>query len=179
MVAQIEKALWLKTNGLIFDVRGRARVLILVAFLMLSTEGATWGVASKQFHAVMDDYQNEKYTPCYLTCDLFIKLYLIAIFDPLTKFKKISIEHLQWCGIPTEDAYSSGYLLWSHLGPNIQSKCSNIERNLCKTCPFRILNFKHPSVQLFYFVNVAGADLPFIVDLGTYSYSGVVHRKFV
>ena len=53
------------------------------------------------------------------------------------------------CGMPTEDAYSSGHLVLSHFGTCI---CSNVETNLSWTCLVSgPLNFEHPSVLLFYF----------------------------
>ena len=49
--------------------------------------------------------------------------------------------------MPTEDAYSSGHLVLSHLGTCM---CSNVETNLSWTCLVSgLLNFEHPSVLLF------------------------------
>ena len=46
------------------------------------------------------------------------------------------------CGMPTEDAYSSGHLVLSHLGTCM---CSNAETNLSWTCLVSgLLNFEHP-----------------------------------
>ena len=54
------------------------------------------------------------------------------------------------CGMPTEDAYSSGHLVLSHFGTCI---CSNVETNLSRTCLVSgPLNFEHPSVLLFCFL---------------------------
>ena len=51
------------------------------------------------------------------------------------------------CGMPTEDAYSSGHLVLSHFGTCM---CSNVETNLSWTCLVSgPLNFEHPSVLLF------------------------------
>ena len=53
------------------------------------------------------------------------------------------------CGMPTEDAYSSGHLVLSHFGTCI---CSNVETNPSRTCLVSgPLNFEHPSVLLFCF----------------------------
>ena len=49
--------------------------------------------------------------------------------------------------MPTEDAYSSGHLVLSHLRTCM---CSNVETNLSWTCLISgLLNFEHPSVLLF------------------------------
>ena len=51
------------------------------------------------------------------------------------------------CGMPTEDAYSSGHLVLSHFGT---CKCSNVETNISWTCLVsRLWSFEHPSVLLF------------------------------
>ena len=56
------------------------------------------------------------------------------------------------CGMPTEDAYSSGHLVLSHFGTCM---CSNVETNLSWTCLVSgLLNFEHPSVLLFSFFNI-------------------------
>ena len=53
--------------------------------------------------------------------------------------------------MPTEDAYSSGHLVLSHIGTCM---CSNVETNLSWTCLVSgPLNFEHPSVLLFCSVN--------------------------
>ena len=53
------------------------------------------------------------------------------------------------CGMPTEDAYSSGHLVLSHFGTCM---CSNVETNLSWTCLVSgPLKFEHPSVLLFCF----------------------------
>ena len=45
------------------------------------------------------------------------ELDLITNFDLITKFLEVSmIEHCNGCGQPTEDAYTSGHLVLSHLG---------------------------------------------------------------
>ena len=45
-------------------------------------------------------------------------------FWPYYQTLEVSIEHCNGCGMPTEDAYSSGHLVLSHFGNCI---CSNIE----------------------------------------------------
>ena len=53
------------------------------------------------------------------------------------------------CGMPTEDAYSSGHLVLSHFWTCM---CSNVETNLSWICLVSgFLNFEHPSVFLFCF----------------------------
>ena len=49
-------------------------------------------------------------------CELITELFLITDFDLITKFREVSIEHCNRCGLPTEDAYSPGYLVLSHSG---------------------------------------------------------------
>ena len=56
------------------------------------------------------------------------------------------------CGMPTEDAYSSGHLVLSHFGTCM---CSNVKTNLSWTCLVSgLLNFEHPSVLLFCFTKI-------------------------
>ena len=56
------------------------------------------------------------------------------------------------CGMPIEDAYSSGHLVLSHYGT---CKCSNVETNVSWTCLVSgLLSFEHPSVLLFLLPNV-------------------------
>ena len=74
-------------------------------------------------------------------------------FDPLLISTLLpiltSIEHLQRGDMPTEDAYSSGHLVLSHIGT---FKCSNVETNLSWTCLVSgLLSFEHPSILLFCF----------------------------
>ena len=69
---------------------------------------------------------------------LNLTFYLIA---------RVSIEHLNGCGMPTEGAYSSGHLVLSQFGT---CTCSNVETNLSWTCHLSgLLSFEHPSVLLF------------------------------
>ena len=55
--------------------------------------------------------------------------------------------------MPTEDAYSSGHLVLSHFGTCMGS---NVETNLSWTCLVSgLLNFEHPSVLLFCFLQLS------------------------
>ena len=47
-------------------------------------------------------------------CVLITEMDLITDFDLINKYREVSIELLNGCGYPTEDAYSSGYLVLSH-----------------------------------------------------------------
>ena len=81
------------------------------------------------------------------------------IFDPITDLDLITefvflpnCERFPWsicngCGMPTEEAYSSGHLVLSHFGTCM---CSNVETNI--SWPFFVsglLSFEHPSVLVF------------------------------
>ena len=60
------------------------------------------------------------------------------------------------CGMPAEDACSSGRLVLSHFGTCM---CSNVETNLSWTCLVSgLLNFEHPSVLLFSLLLSIGRD---------------------
>ena len=52
-------------------------------------------------------------------------------FWPHYKISEVSIEHCNGCGWPTEDAYSSGHLVLSHLGTCV---CSNVETIFTWAC---------------------------------------------
>ena len=84
---------------------------------------------------------------------------ITPIFDPITDLDLITkfdflpiIERFPWnicngCDMPTEDAYSSGYLVLSHFGT---CKCSNVETNVSWTCIVSgLLSFEYPLVFLF------------------------------
>ena len=79
----------------------------------------------------------------------FTDLDLITKFDILP-YGVRSMEHIcNGCDMPTDDAYSSGHLVLSHLWTCI---CSNVETNLSWTCLVsELFSFEHPSVLLFYF----------------------------
>ena len=56
------------------------------------------------------------------------------------------------CGMPIEDAYSSGHLVLSHFGT---CKSSHVETNLSWTCLVSgLLSFEHPSVLLFVLAEI-------------------------
>ena len=74
---------------------------------------------------------------------------LITEFDFLSNCARFPWNICNGCGIPTEEAYSSGHLVMSHFGTCM---CSNVETNLSWTCLVSgLLNFEHPSVLLFCF----------------------------
>ena len=80
-------------------------------------------------------------------------LYLITEFDFLPNCARFPQNICNGCGMPTEDAYSSGHLVLSHFGTCM---CSNVETNLSWTCLVSgPLNFEHPSVLLFCLVEVS------------------------
>ena len=72
---------------------------------------------------------------------------LITEFDLLPNWTRFPKNICNGCGMPTEDAYSSGHLVLSHFGTCM---CSNVETTLSWTCLVSgLLNFEHPSVLLF------------------------------
>ena len=83
---------------------------------------------------------------------------ITPIFDPITDLNLTEFDFLPncqrfpyniWngCGMPTEDAFSSGHLVLSHFWI---CNCSNVETNLSWTCLFSgLLSFEHPSVLQF------------------------------
>ena len=74
---------------------------------------------------------------------------LITEFDFLPNCTRFPWNICNRCGMPTEDAYSSGHLVLSHFGTCM---CSNVETNLSWTCLVSgLLNFEQPSVLLFCF----------------------------
>ena len=83
--------------------------------------------------------------------DLVTDLGLITEFDFLPNCERFPKNIINGCGMPTEDAYSSGHLTLSHFGTY---KCSYVETNLSWTCHVSgLLSFEHPSVLLFCFVS--------------------------
>ena len=71
---------------------------------------------------------------------------LITEFDFLPNCARFPQNICNGCGMPTEDAYSSGHLVLSHFGTCM---CSNVETNLSWTCLLSgLLNFEQPSVLL-------------------------------
>ena len=77
------------------------------------------------------------------------ELDLITNFELITKFREVSIEHCNWCGLPTDDAYSSGHLLLSHLGLAFILMLRPFCRKLVMSTD--LLSFQHLSVRLFCF----------------------------
>ena len=78
--------------------------------------------------------------------------------------REVSIEHCNGCGMPTEDAYSSGHLVLSHFGA---CKCSNVETNISWTCLVSgLLSFEHPSVLLFLLLQRDTSDQDNSQNLG-------------
>ena len=75
------------------------------------------------------------------------ELDLITNFDLITKFREVSIEHCNGCGQPTEDAYSSGHLVLSHLGLAFVLMLRPFFPELVMSTD--LLSFEHPSVLLF------------------------------
>ena len=75
---------------------------------------------------------------------------LITEFDVLPNCARFPWNICNGCGMPTEDAYSSGHLVLSHFGTCMWS---NVETNLSWTCLVSgPLNFEHHSVLLFCFL---------------------------
>ena len=80
----------------------------------------------------------------FLTLLLILTLLQNLTFYLIARFLK---NICNGCGMPTDDAYSSGHLVLSHFGT---CKCSNVETNLSWTCLVSgLLSFEHPSVRLF------------------------------
>ena len=59
------------------------------------------------------------------------------------------------CGMPTEDAYSSGHLVLSHFGT---CKCSNVETNISWTCLF--LDFWVSNIPRYFCFPWNNVELP-------------------
>ena len=86
--------------------------------------------------------------------DPITDLDLITEFDFLPNCKRFPQNICNGCGMPTEDAYSSGHLVLSHFGT---CKCSNVETNISWTCLVSgFLSFEHPSVLLFLLMRKIG-----------------------
>ena len=74
---------------------------------------------------------------------------LITEFDFLPNCTRFPWNICNGCGMPTEDAYSSGHLVLSHFGTCV---CSDVETNLSwARLVSGLMNFEHPSVLLFCF----------------------------
>ena len=70
--------------------------------------------------------------------DSITDLDLSTEFDIWPNCKTFPWNIHKWCGMTTEDAYSSGHLVLSHFGT---CKCSNVETNLSWSC-FRTFEFR-------------------------------------
>ena len=77
-------------------------------------------------------------------CELITELNLITDFDLITKFREVFSG-----GEPTEDAYSSGHLVLSHLGLALVLMLRPFSPYLVMSTD--LLNFEHHSVLLVYF----------------------------
>ena len=105
---------------------------------------------SRMLHDILDD-DHIQWTPSIdRTLHQFLTitdLDLITEFDFLPNCARFPLNICNGCGMPTEDAYSSGHLVLSHFGTCM---CFNVETNLSWTCLVSgLLNFEHPSVLLF------------------------------
>ena len=93
----------------------------------------------------------------------------ITEFDFLPYYERFPKNIWNGCGMPTEDAYSSGQLILSHIGTY---KCSHVETNLSWTCLVsRLLSFEHPSVLLLFACKVYSSRYDMMSD-GTWSWRG-------
>ena len=70
-------------------------------------------------------------------------------FWPYYRILEVSIEHWNGCGWQTEDAYSSGHLVLSHLGLAFVLMLRPFFPELVMSTD--LLSFEHPSVLLFCF----------------------------
>ena len=68
-------------------------------------------------------------------------------FWPYYQISQVSLEHCNGCGQPTEDAYSSGHLVMSHLGLAFVLMLRPFFPELIMSTD--LLSFEHPSVLLF------------------------------
>ena len=64
----------------------------------------------------------------------------------------VAIEHCNGCGLPTEDAYSSGHLVLSHLGLAFVLLLRPFFPELVMSTD--LMSFEHPSVLLFCFASL-------------------------
>ena len=70
-------------------------------------------------------------------------------FWPYCQILEVSIKHCNGCGKPTEDAYSSGHLVLSHLGLAFILMLRPFFPEFVMSTD--LLSFEHPSVLLFCF----------------------------
>ena len=95
------------------------------------------GPLSRMLHDILDDDHIQWHPPLIRHYTNFLNRYWsgpnywIRLFTLLCK---VSIEHIcNGCGIPREDAYSSGHLVLSHFGTCM---CSYVETDFSWTCLF-------------------------------------------
>ena len=109
---------------------------------------------SRMLHDILDD-DHLQWHPLlirhYTNFDPITDLDIITEFDFLPNYVRFPFNICNGCGMPTEDAYSSGHLVLSHSGT---CKWSYVDTNLSWTCLVSGLSsFDHPSVLLFCFNN--------------------------
>ena len=106
---------------------------------------------SRMLHDILDDDHIQWHPPLIGHYTNFWPLLIWTLLPNLTFYLIVQGFHRTYicngCGMPTEDAYSSGHLVLSHFGTCM---CSNVETNFSWTCLVSgLLNFEHPSVLLF------------------------------
>ena len=88
----------------------------------------------RMFYDILEDDHirwHPPWTRHYTNLWPFTDLNLITEFDFLPNCVEFPWNICNGCGMPTEDAYSSGHLVLSHFGTCM---CSNVETNLSWTC---------------------------------------------
>ena len=100
-------------------------------------------------------------------------------FWPYYQLLELSIEHCNGCGYPTEDAYSSGHLVLSHLGLAFVLMLRPFFPELVMSTD--LLSFEHPSVLLFCFLRVVcpEGDVTFHLASKVYAKELYSIRKFI
>ena len=105
---------------------------------------------SRMLHDILEDNHTQWHPPLirhYTNFWPFTDLDLITEFDFLPNCVRFPYNICNGCGMPTEDAYSSGHLVLSHFWTCM---CSNVETNLSWTClASGLFGFEHPSIRLF------------------------------
>ena len=76
---------------------------------------------------------------------------------------EVSIEHCNGCGRPTEDAYSSGHLILSHLGLAFVLMLRPFFPELVMSTD--LMSFEHPSVLIFCFIYIDDNDIQISTDV--------------
>ena len=84
---------------------------------------------------------------CYLVTKLD---HITELNLAFTQMREVSKEHCNGCGMPTDDAYSTGHLVLSLFGTCM---CSKVEINLSQTCLVSGLKVLNISVLLFTPIN--------------------------